>query len=422
MKSLPLPVSQFLSQFHYMQPNGTQRNKSSSRKNRYTEVLDARKQRIKRLCQRNGRFYARLWMEQADGSKKDEWFPLNGVTVPEARAELEELLVKRRKGQLEHQKASKKLADYVPIYLERVKATKAKATWERETGCLKVWCEEMGRLRMDKIRTRHIVAVRDKRMAAGLMNRSLNVDLIALRNCLKSAKQDGELTVSPANDIGWLKTSTVKRNLFTSHNIDRLCEAAFGTKQNAKGENVPVTKNARQVVDYIRLMQYCGARRNETLRLKWSDVDWGNQQLAIGSDGLSKNGKPRHVDFNPNLELHLKAMLERRAPDSQWLFPSPQRGEKDIPAKTLWPSVEMIREHAELPTFGCHDCRHHFISMCVMAGIDFMTIAKWVGHVDGGVLIGKVYGHLAEGHGRLMAKKVVFGPTVVRAMACGETE
>ena len=35
--------------------------------------------------------------------------------------------------------------------------------------------------------------------------------------------------------------------------------------------------------------------------------------------------------------------------------------------------------------------------MCVMNGIDYMTIARWVGHRDGGVLIGKVYGrHMAE--------------------------
>jgi hypothetical protein len=32
-----------------------------------------------------------------------------------------------------------------------------------------------------------------------------------------------------------------------------------------------------------------------------------------------------------------------------------------------------------------------------MSGIDFMTIAAWLGHKDGGTLIGKVYGHLLDG-------------------------
>jgi hypothetical protein len=38
-----------------------------------------------------------------------------------------------------------------------------------------------------------------------------------------------------------------------------------------------------------------------------------------------------------------------------------------------------------------------------MAGIDPMIIASWLGHQDGGVLVGKVYGHLAVRTKRRMA-------------------
>jgi hypothetical protein len=41
-----------------------------------------------------------------------------------------------------------------------------------------------------------------------------------------------------------------------------------------------------------------------------------------------------------------------------------------------------------------------------MQGIPVMTIAAWVGHSDGGVLIGKVYGHLNPAHKREQAKKL----------------
>jgi hypothetical protein len=47
--------------------------------------------------------------------------------------------------------------------------------------------------------------------------------------------------------------------------------------------------------------------------------------------------------------------------------------------------------------------------MGVMSGIDFMTIGRWVGHQDGGVLIGKVYGHLSNEHAKRQAKKIDFG-------------
>lgn len=40
-----------------------------------------------------------------------------------------------------------------------------------------------------------------------------------------------------------------------------------------------------------------------------------------------------------------------------------------------------------------HTLRHYFISHCVMSGINFFTIAKWVGHADT-KLIETCYGHL----------------------------
>jgi len=44
-----------------------------------------------------------------------------------------------------------------------------------------------------------------------------------------------------------------------------------------------------------------------------------------------------------------------------------------------------------------------------MSGIDFMTIARWVGHKDGGILIGKVYGHLSNEHAQAQAARMNFG-------------
>ena len=137
-------------------------------------------------------------------------------------------------------------------------------------------------------------------------------------------------------------------------------------------------------------------------------MDWQNQQLTIGADGHTKNGEARVVDFNAKLEALLREMIERRAPDSQWLFPSPRRGEEDEPAKTFRESLLLARKAAGLSKFGFHDCRHHFISTCVMSGIDFMTIARWVGHKDGGMLIGKVYGHLSNEHAKRQAKRIDF--------------
>ena len=42
-----------------------------------------------------------------------------------------------------------------------------------------------------------------------------------------------------------------------------------------------------------------------------------------------------------------------------------------------------------------------------------MTIAAWLGHKDGGILVGKVYGHLLDEHRSKAAKQVRFGLAVV---------
>ena len=54
--------------------------------------------------------------------------------------------------------------------------------------------------------------------------------------------------------------------LFTSGDLEKLCNAAFETKQDDKGKQVPLTENAQQFADYVKLMAYCGCRRNDFSR------------------------------------------------------------------------------------------------------------------------------------------------------------
>ena len=81
--------------------------------------------------------------------------------------------------------------------------------------------------------------------------------------------------------------------------------------------------------------------------------------------------------------------------------------------------MELAKAASGLSGVGFHDLRHQFISMCVMSGIDYMTLAAWVGHKDGGVLIGKVYGHLANEHRKAMAERVNFGPVILAEALAG---
>ena len=391
----------------------------------FSKVLDGRKQPIRGLWERNGRYYAQITLENLiTGVKKVRRVPLkdkdgNAVdTVPQALAEMKRLQVKRTDNELPVLTRTPKFADYVVHYLDFISSgqgTKKSGTIEKERSTLAQWTEHLGALRLNQIKRVHINRFMEKRLKENLSPRTVNLDVISLRNVLKRAIEDGYIQRLPTEGMRPLKTSTEKRKLFTTDNLDTFCGTAFETKKD-EDKKVPVTKNAQEFADYVKLMAYSGTRRNEALGLRWDDVDFQNNQLFIrrqvarkGIEDL-KNRDARVVDFNPKLKEHLTDMKTRSHDVSQWLFPSPQRGEKDVPAKTFRESLVLVRDQAKMENFGFHDCRHHFISMCVMSGVDFMTIAAWVGHKDGGVLIGKVYGHLANEHRKAMANRVNFKP------------
>ena len=396
----------------------------------FAKVLDGRKQPIRGLWIRNGRYYARLNLEDLrTGARVNRRIPLldkDGRPIQSlvhAKDQLRRLLIDRKDNKLPMLRQNPKLAEFAGAYLQSIgsgQGAKKPATVAKERSALKEWVKQFGQLRLDQLRRYHVHNFIESRLKDGMCARTVNLDVIALRNVLNRAVEEQRIAKLPMEGMKPLKTTTVRRPFFNAADLDRLCQAAFLMKKNpakkkpTDPDQVPVTRNAQEFIDYIRLLAYSGARRNEALRLAWHDVDFQTEQLTIGAAGDTKNRTPRVVDFNPKLKGHLLEMRRRRQPDSQWLFPSPQRGERDIPALTFQESLKLVRERAGLPGFQFHDCRHHFISMCVMSAVDFMTIAAWVGHRDGGILIGKVYGHLANEHRKRMAERVAFEPVVLK--------
>jgi integrase len=232
-------------------------------------------------------------------------------------------------------------------------------------------------------------------------NRTANLDVLALNNMLNFAKSEGWLKGElPTDKWKELKYTAPCRSLLSIDDITKLCAEA-----TVKVEGKPKHLNGQFLADYIKLLAFSGARRQAGLSLKWNQVDWSNRQLTL----FSKFDKRVIVDFNEKLEAHLKDLFERRDPDSPWVFPTPRSGEMSAgyfanPQKVLLTVTEALG----MNDFHLHDLRHWFISYAIMSGIDTLTVASWVGHADGGVLIGKTYGHLNPQHKREAASKLRF--------------
>lgn len=378
----------------------------------YAKVYDQRKQRVRGLWERNGTFYAQMTMphpttglpvvrrvrlEDKDGTP--------AATVPQAVAVMNKMKVQREDETLKvAAKRTPTLAEYAQTYigrLEQLGTAKRPATIRLEKALLRSLSASLGSLRLRELSPLRIHNHMAARIKAGLSARTVNLDAVVLRNVLRSAIDDHLLNVLPT--IKRLKETTAKRRCLTSEEIDRVAKAALESP-----------RTGQMVHDFILLMAYSGGRWSETLRLRWQDVDFEQKQLHIGADGLSKNGEARSVDFNGDLEKHLRDMEKRRAPDSEFVFPSPRRGEKkDLHAMTFNKTIREARVKANVPDFTCHLCRHYFASMALMSKVDVHTVASWLGHKDNGILLAKTYSHLLNEHKREQAQRVNFGPAIL---------
>jgi len=189
-----------------------------------------------------------------------------------------------------------------------------------------------------------------------------------------------------------------KRRLITHEEINRFCAAAVETQPDGK----PRFKNGQLVADAVRFMCASGARITSALAQTWSGVDWARRQVHLCK---TKYDREITVDFNAELEALLKALNARRG-SGDAMFPA-TRTEGNV--GSLRKSFETIRAVAGLSDFRFHDCRHYFLSWGLLSGIDHLTAATWAGHTDGGVLVGRTYGHLNDSHRQAAARKLSFG-------------
>jgi len=395
----------FLFYFYGVKTHATASNEQKSSAGhhlRFISAKDARNRKVRGLWRRGERYYAQV---RVSGEKSARKIPLDATTLSEAKIEMEKRRTEAREGGLPKGGVKPSLNDYVQDYLDfhgKYQSGRKPGTVVRERTSLTQWVMALGHVRVDKLTKPMITAFVKDRIRAGVSPRTANLDVIVLRNVLNSALDEGLIAALPTLGMRPLKAIAKKRPTFTPADFETLVAAAR-----------TCSKNGTQLADYVIFLGYSGARCSEALQIKWADVDFAGRLVCVGVDGSAKNSRFRYVDFNPYLERHLKDMATRRAPDTQWLFPSPQRGPKDIPAKTFWESFKIARQAAGLEWIGFHDLRHYFASRAVMADIDFKTIAEWMGHQDGGVLLCKIYSHLLDGHKRDMAARLVFTPAVI---------
>jgi integrase len=147
------------------------------------------------------------------------------------------------------------------------------------------------------------------------------------------------------------------------------------------------------------LLPFSGLRLREATALRWRNVDWDKELLT--GPGTKSASSFRHIPLFPPLENLLREMRARREdvlPDAPVLLVSECKG-----------ALRSACSAVGITKLTHHDLRHLFATMCIQSKVDIPTVARWLGHSDGGALAMRTYGHFQHEHSQSEAQKVTFG-------------
>ena len=135
----------------------------------------------------------------------------------------------------------------------------------------------------------------------------------------------------------------------------------------------------------VRLILLTGARRNEILTLRWSEVDTERSVLRLAD---SKTGE-KVIKLGPDAVSVLAAVP--RAADNPYVIVGDRPGSHLVALQNTW---ERIRIAAAISDVRIHDLRHSFASVAAASGASLPMIGKLLGHAQPQTTAR--YAHLAD--------------------------
>jgi integrase len=233
-------------------------------------------------------------------------------------------------------------------------------------------------------------AKRPSRASTGVSPTTFNCALDAMRQALDLAVEAGHLFTNPARDRS-IKRATPKLKRLVLPSREQFRAVVEAIESAGAGE-------CRAAAEMVRFLAYTGARQTEANNVQWGDVDFANGRITLR---VTKNGDPRDVPMIPECRALLEGMRQVRSAELST--------EAVLRVRECRGFLERACNQVGAPRVGHHGLRHLFATTSIEAGIDVPTVARIMGHRDGGALAMKVYGHLRDEHAQAAMQKVNFG-------------
>ena len=177
-----------------------------------------------------------------------------------------------------------------------------------------------------------------------------------------------------------------------------------------KVRRIPAAEDVRKLAQTIREQEkrcslecaamvefaaYSGARPAEVAAVRAEDIDGDWLVIRGGEDG-TKNYQERLVPINKAL----REVIEREGFEQG----TGRIFHISTPTRALRNACHRLGMDSVTP----YTLRHFFATSCMEAGVDVATVADWMGHKDGGVLLLKTYTHVRRAHSLREAARLDF--------------
>ena len=159
---------------------------------------------------------------------------------------------------------------------------------------------------------------------------------------------------------------------------------------------------SQHCADFVEFLAYSGVRVGEAKHILWQHCDFKSGEILITGDPIhaTKNHEIRRV---PMIDSMIKLLNRMKTRLSE---PDPEKPVCQV--NEAQKAMDRAGKEVKIPRITHHDLRHLFATTCIESGIDFLTLAQWLGHKDKGALAMRVYGHLRNQHSLEAARKVRF--------------
>ena len=261
----------------------------------------------------------------------------------------------------------------------------------RVAALLRSW-PSLDKMRLEEITEQHC-GKWGKKFAGEFQATNFNNTLGALRSILKR----GGLVKNPAMNLKRLGAKPKEMTLPEPEQFEAIVKtiAAAGARQS------------KDCADLVRFLAFSGCRISEAQQVTWADVDFERGEIRVHNAKRSKTTSAHDLRFVPIITA-MRELLQRLQQQQ-----NPKPTDRVCVLSECEKSLTNACAKVKVSRITHHDLRHLFATRCIEAGVDIPTVSRWLGHVDGGALAMKVYGHLRRSHSQQSAQLVTFGTAVI---------